>query len=229
MEIIAGFVENVSYSLLEEATIDYQPYDDRDPWIFLLDIMEKLQKLPVPSQLRQVIAGATNIEVMEGLETLLVATQKCLALSINEAIPCKIKILDDDVLSQTLTKLKEITITTLPVQNTKDEDAKSDSIKENNDPQCHEVIFYLGMVLGQFKNFSSENEDLWTCIDKPVPPDEHEDHSIYNDNYQDSSDDGSDDDDDNQGSDRDDDNQGSDRDDDEEQEFKNGCYGIKLS
>ncbi|KAF9325989.1 hypothetical protein BG006_010555 [Podila minutissima] len=236
-----------------EGTIDYQPYDDHDPWIFLLVIMEKSQKLPVPPQLGQVIVGATNIEATKGLKTLLAATQKCLALSYGEAAPCKtmvvfacitigtqyltydakdpIELLDlfstffslnENALSQILTKLKEIMMATLPTQNTKDDDAKSDTAKESDDPQHHEVIFDLDMVFEQFKSFSSENEDLWTCIDDSVPPDEHKDHSIYSEDYQDTSEDDSEDDDDN-------DDQGSDEDDGKEYEFKNGRYGFSRS
>lgn len=125
--------------------------------------------------------GATNIEAIEGLKTLLVATQKCLALSIGEAAPCKMKMvvfvcitiatlyltkdpkdpielldffstffsLNEDTLSQILAKLKEIMMATLPAQNTKDDDAKSDA-KESDDPQHNEVIFHLDMVFEQF-------------------------------------------------------------------------------
>lgn len=88
MEIIAGFAEKVSHSLLEEGTIDYQPYRARDPWFYLQDIMGKVRKLPAPPQLEHVIADFTDKEAKkDGVKHLRTASQKCLALSVDEAVP----------------------------------------------------------------------------------------------------------------------------------------------
>ncbi|KAG0021974.1 hypothetical protein BGZ81_008724 [Podila clonocystis] len=207
-----------------EKIIHYQPYEDRIPgssW----ELLRKL--LPLPNSAKSLRAWPTDLEVTKGFRTFLTVTQKYLALSIDEAILRKMK----------MVVFVCIIIPTQYLNN----DAKdpvelidffSLDTAEEDDSQRHQVIFHLDTVFEYFRSFSLENKDMWTYIDIPGPSDNQEDHSIYNEDYKteddDSEDDDDDDDDQDKGEDEDSYNS-SDEDDDNDYGFKNGCYRFKYS